>query len=94
MSPVFFNTASKPFKACLVTVTRRLGPFFTLKGFVWKPIVSARGHLKEVQWRPRRPAIAVVDIPYSYQAISLTISAFESFIQCLVVFLLPSRKKI
>jgi hypothetical protein len=42
----------------------------------------------EVQWRPMRPTITVVDISSSYQAISLTFSAFERVLKYLLVFLL------
>jgi hypothetical protein len=42
----------------------------------------------EVQWWHRRPTIAVVDIPFSHQAISLTFSANERFLKYKVVFLL------
>jgi hypothetical protein len=42
----------------------------------------------EVQWRPKRPTITVIDIPSSYQAINLTFSAIETVLKCLAVFLL------
>jgi hypothetical protein len=41
----------------------------------------------KVHWRPRRPTIAVVDIRYSDEATSLTISAIERVLKYQVVFL-------
>jgi hypothetical protein len=45
----------------------------------------------EVHWRP---TINVIDIPSSYQAISLIFSAIETVLKNLVVFLLSILKKI